>query len=175
MTALYEIAEERRRQVKSEGFDASHDDKWINGEMADAAASYAMSATRPGTRTNHWFPADLWPWDRSWWKPATKRIDLIKAGALILAELERLDRLDCPPMVTDEQMRTNAWNEMVRKLAVPITRLPSVDEATARDVAHEVMRRLVTSYHPGQIDEVLQVERDRIIKESEKHLNRQAQ
>ncbi|MEB3421767.1 hypothetical protein VK682_24660 [Salipiger manganoxidans] len=34
----------------------------------------------------------LWPWDRKWWKPTTPRRDLVKAGALIVAEIERLDR-----------------------------------------------------------------------------------
>jgi hypothetical protein len=27
-----------------------------------------------------------------WWKPTNRRRDLVKAGALILAEIERLDR-----------------------------------------------------------------------------------
>jgi hypothetical protein len=34
----------------------------------------------------------FWPWEASWFKPSTARRDLIKAGALILAEIERLDR-----------------------------------------------------------------------------------
>lgn len=33
-----------------------------------------------------------WCWDRSWWKPTTPRRDLVKAAALILAEIERIDR-----------------------------------------------------------------------------------
>ena len=37
-----------------------------------------------------------WPhtWDASWWKPKDRRRDLVRAGALIIAEIERLDRLD---------------------------------------------------------------------------------
>ncbi|AFQ48272.1 hypothetical protein [Burkholderia cepacia] len=36
-----------------------------------------------------------WPktWEPSWSKPTTPRRNLVKAGALILAELERLDRV----------------------------------------------------------------------------------
>jgi hypothetical protein len=34
----------------------------------------------------------IWPWDRKWWKPTDRRRDLVKAAALILAEIERLDR-----------------------------------------------------------------------------------
>lgn len=35
-----------------------------------------------------------WPWSREWWKPKNPRRDLVKAGALIVAEIERLDRLE---------------------------------------------------------------------------------
>lgn len=37
-------------------------------------------------------PPRNWPWHRVWWKPSTRRRNLVKAGALILAEIERLDR-----------------------------------------------------------------------------------
>lgn len=39
---------------------------------------------------------EVWPWDESWWKPTNRRRDLVKAGALILAEIERLDRAEAP-------------------------------------------------------------------------------
>jgi hypothetical protein len=35
---------------------------------------------------------DLWPWHDDWWKPKDRRRDLIRAAALIVAEIERLDR-----------------------------------------------------------------------------------
>jgi hypothetical protein len=37
-----------------------------------------------------------WPWDREWWKPTpNNRIrELAKAGALIAAEIDRLQRLE---------------------------------------------------------------------------------
>lgn len=35
-----------------------------------------------------------WPWNGRWWKPTNRRRDLIKAGALIVAEIERLDRAE---------------------------------------------------------------------------------
>ena len=31
-------------------------------------------------------------WSKDWWKPKDKRRDLIRAAALIVAEIERLDR-----------------------------------------------------------------------------------
>jgi hypothetical protein len=36
--------------------------------------------------------ASIWPWDRAYWKPRGPRNNLVKAGALILAEIERIDR-----------------------------------------------------------------------------------
>ena len=35
---------------------------------------------------------DLWPWAASWWKPKNRRRDLVRAAALIVAEIERIDR-----------------------------------------------------------------------------------
>ena len=94
MTALDEIAAERRRQIEAEGFDASHDDQYPPGTLALAAAVYALPAAEgnsihaSGVRV--W--RALWPWDGSWLKRTTRRRDLIKAGALIVAEIERIDR-----------------------------------------------------------------------------------
>ena len=88
---LGEIGDERRRQIEVEGWTPEHDDAHAGGELADAAACYA--ATLPLTRPRGLFGrAALWPWSASWWKPQGRRRDLVKAAALIVAELERLDR-----------------------------------------------------------------------------------
>jgi hypothetical protein len=88
---------ERVRQLSEEGFDAAHDDQHTEGELSRAAACYAMGAveTITGREPMTWdddFLSALWPWDRSWWKSKTARSDLVRAAALILAELERIDR-----------------------------------------------------------------------------------
>lgn len=36
-------------------------------------------------------PAE-WPWARDWWKPGTPRRMLEKAAAMIISEMERIDR-----------------------------------------------------------------------------------
>jgi len=33
-----------------------------------------------------------WPWDPKWWKPKDRRRDLVRAAALIIAEIDRHDR-----------------------------------------------------------------------------------
>lgn len=88
--AAVDVLAERRRQVETEGWDAWHDDKYTKGELSDAAASYALNA---GVGMRSLRPR-FWPWSRDWWKPTTPRRDLVKAGALILAEIERLDRAE---------------------------------------------------------------------------------
>lgn len=84
MSVIDEIAAERARQIAVEGWTPEHDDMHRNEEMADAAACYAIGSERGYFH--------LWPWSTRWWKPTTRRRDLIKAAALIVAEIERLDR-----------------------------------------------------------------------------------
>lgn len=93
--ALLAIAAERRRQVEVEGWDAAHDDQHGAGDLAAAGSCYAMT---PLWRRGH-NPAGpslqeplVWPWDSSWWKPVDNRRDLVRAGALIVAELDRENR-----------------------------------------------------------------------------------
>lgn len=87
--AARDIVAERRRQVEVEGWTAEHDEEHDGGELAIAGACYAMRSDRVGG--GHDIPKQ-WPWDRKWWKPKDKRRDLVRAAALILAEIERLDR-----------------------------------------------------------------------------------
>ncbi len=101
--AARDVLAERQRQIKVEGWDHYHDDANERSELAQAAACYALSGTPADEAVfihGQWNdPRDLfWPysWDRKWWKPTNRRRDLVKAGALILAEIERLDRLSAP-------------------------------------------------------------------------------
>ncbi len=87
---LADIAAERRRQMEVEGWTPEHDDAYQEGHLADAAACYALCAHDTGASKRS-IPA-WWPWRNEWWKPTTARRDLVKAGALIAAEIERLDR-----------------------------------------------------------------------------------
>lgn len=83
--AFRDVLAERRRQIEAEGWTPEHDGLHSTQELAFAAACYATAdAGDP--------PPAVWPWHLSWWKPADRRRNLEKAGALILAEIERLDR-----------------------------------------------------------------------------------
>ncbi|WP_176331037.1 hypothetical protein [Burkholderia vietnamiensis] len=85
--ATCDVLAERRRQVEQEGWTPEHDDAHLTGDLALAAACYAIQGS--GRWAHNSF---MWPWPSEWWKPTKPRRDLVKAGALILAELERLDR-----------------------------------------------------------------------------------
>ena len=100
--AAIDVINERLRQVTFEGFSAEHDDAHDEGQIALAAATYAYAAALPARRrgnisgiyslTNNMLAREIWPWELKWWKPTDRRRDLVKAAALIIAEIERLDR-----------------------------------------------------------------------------------
>jgi hypothetical protein len=91
-TGIELIADERSRQVSQEGWTPEHDDEHSTGELAQAALCYAKYAELQGRSSEQWFERD-WPWDETWWKPSPDPIrNLVKAGALIAAEIDRLQR-----------------------------------------------------------------------------------
>jgi hypothetical protein len=103
MNGVELIAAERKRQVEAEGYTAAHDDAHVNSEIALAGACYAIPdgddraeliefpshTTIDGMRI-----APLWPWAHRWYKrtPLDRVRELVKAGALIAAEIDRLQR-----------------------------------------------------------------------------------
>jgi hypothetical protein len=89
--AITDVLAERRRQVESEGWDAEHDDGHAAGDLALAGACYAANAAGFAEVCDV-AGACVWPWASEWWKPKDKRRDLVRAAALIVAEIERLDR-----------------------------------------------------------------------------------
>lgn len=104
MTGVDLIAVERQRQISEKGYTAEHDDRHTIGELALAAVCYA-SPKRLYVKTEYCGDridfSDPWPW----WEESTsalcdedlsllERITLLsKAGALIAAEIDRLERL----------------------------------------------------------------------------------
>lgn len=92
MTGIETIAEERQRQIKVEGWTPEHDDEYINEELTLAGLMYAIPQ-HSRILTKRDIPL-MWPWEPEWWKPTPNdRIkELAKAGALIAAEIDRLNR-----------------------------------------------------------------------------------
>ncbi|WP_375079859.1 hypothetical protein [Pseudomonas aeruginosa] len=83
--AWLDVQAERRRQITAEGWTPDHDDLYCAAELPRAAAAYILNGA------NDEAPA-IWPFSAKWWKPRDARSNYVRAGALILAEIERLDR-----------------------------------------------------------------------------------
>lgn len=103
-----DVLRERARQVTGEGWTPEHDDAHSNGELLEAALCYARVSSWADERQRRYLRPSGWPWAHSWWKPSTRRRDLVKAIALLLAELDRLDRAQkparTPAEIQDERM-----------------------------------------------------------------------
>jgi hypothetical protein len=100
--AARDVLAERRRQDAAEGYHAAHDDDHEGGELANVAAYYALTPERrEHLRREHITERSFLPdgWE---WKPKDRRRDLVRAGALILAEIERLDRGRYAPPTASE-------------------------------------------------------------------------
>ena len=83
--AAYDVRSERLRQVDAEGMTTDGDDGYQAAELPRAAAAYILNGA------NDEAPA-IWPWAKAWWKPRDARANYVRAAALILAEIERIDR-----------------------------------------------------------------------------------
>jgi hypothetical protein len=94
MTPREEIERERRRQVEAEGWSAEHDDAHDRGELMAAGICYYLAGTSGVLLKASTGAPVNWPWSPKWWKPHGKRRDLVRAGALCLADRERLLRRD---------------------------------------------------------------------------------
>lgn len=115
--AIADVLAERDRQQDGEGWTPEHDDEHRNGELARAAGAYCESAARPklfSRVSGAAFTVPLvWPrgWSLDWWKPKDPRRDLVRAAALIIAEIERIDRA------------ARLTSFLTKKLGAPATRV----------------------------------------------------
>lgn len=111
--ALVDVALERRRQIEVEGYTAEHDaNEHLAGEFASAGAAFAISAASVLDRVSARGPtyplggpaaATFWPPTMGPWKPRSPRRDLVRAAALLIAELDRMDRTPRPSQPAEPQ------------------------------------------------------------------------
>ena len=85
------IAIERKRQIEVEGFDAQHDNNEQDGTLEKAATAYILSSV--GERKEG---IKVWPWVLPYYKPRDPVRDLVRAGALIDAAIDRLQNKNNP-------------------------------------------------------------------------------
>jgi hypothetical protein len=100
MNGIESIAAERQRQVESEGWSLEHDDQHTDETLALVAALYATPfqlLSVEAERNGSFFQFED-PWPTSWGKQWDRRSEfdrrrrLVIAGALIAAEIDRIDR-----------------------------------------------------------------------------------
>lgn len=99
LDALNLITQERYRQIAQEGYTTDHDDEHTEGQLALLAAAYTLSSRGYSHRESGIYQVAratvrALGWD---FKPKDPIRDLSRAGALILAELERLLRVESKP------------------------------------------------------------------------------
>lgn len=96
MSVYDEIREERAHQVEL-GYDAEHDDQHCQGQLCAAAAVYADAASSlecgiESTDVMHNLEY-RWPFDDGFRVFSSSRTYMLKAAAMLVAEIERYDRM----------------------------------------------------------------------------------
>jgi hypothetical protein len=99
------IAVERQRQITEGGYTPEHDRYHDAGQLPRAAAVYALHAA--GVRQFGTYPIGSswpWPWPDEDFKPDEDNPirTLVKAGALIAAEIDRLSAVEAEPVAEVE-------------------------------------------------------------------------
>jgi hypothetical protein len=110
--AIAAILAERERQVSVEGWTPEHDDRHDKRELLQAALIYYVSgAVKDAPLAMRIDGAPIaWPWDASWWKSGPPQRDLVRAGALCRAEMDRLKRKYGPYAPVDYEQD---WLELI--------------------------------------------------------------
>lgn len=86
--AAQDVLAERARQIGEKRWLPAHDDTYKKHELAQAAACYAFPELTALT------DVPIWPWSADQLKLRDARQNYVRAAALLLAEIERLDRQD---------------------------------------------------------------------------------
>lgn len=88
------IRDERQRQISAEGWTAEHDDEHDDGSLLHVAVFYYRHAIGEYLAMRDDGAPLGWPWDKYWWKPKRSVRNLVRAGALCMAERDRLWRIE---------------------------------------------------------------------------------
>lgn len=132
--ALEAILAERKRQLEVEGMTPAGDDKLEGAELSGAARCY-FEATAIGDEGSLPVPT-IWPFDDEAWKPKDRRRNLVRAGALLIAERERLIRK------ADRALEADAREPVAKLDLSPVQKglcvvLAALQELDARELAAE--------------------------------------
>jgi hypothetical protein len=89
---LYDVKHKRHRQIIVHGWSRAHDDTHTDGSLAIAAIPFIQAACNDKLKLTDEELQVFWPWPGRFRSVDKKREHLINAAALLVAEIERLDR-----------------------------------------------------------------------------------
>lgn len=106
---MFDVVSERISQEVENHYSEESDDHQNQLQLLIAAVSYCLyppdNDLERNAMTTFFYPAtestgdikrvseQLWPWDSNTFKPRDRRNNLVRAAALIMAEIDRMDRL----------------------------------------------------------------------------------
>jgi len=102
---MADVMFERKRQVYVLGFDAPHDDNWNRGELKEAAIVYIDKHLK----------RSRWPFGEFWYRPKDERQNLVRAAAMLIAEIDRLDRIEMDKFLDERRQRREEEKTIRRK------------------------------------------------------------
>lgn len=109
-TGIELIKEERQRQIDIEGWSKDHDTRHGKGVLGRAGSCYEAAQDEKAIQPHNW------PWSKKWWKPKDRLRNLVRAGALYLAEAER-------GYSDNDKLRGGHWDSRATLVADEIDRL----------------------------------------------------
>ena len=138
--AASDVLAERQRQISVEGWTAEHDDEHGDGSMARAAAAYCLCGEGPPApgvpsefhSSRPWefnILRAIWPRSWNWPNPKDRRSNLVRAAALIIAEIERLDRAAPPArnVQAEDRQPDKKDSAPVAQVVEPLTECHGLD------------------------------------------------
>lgn len=153
MTNVLELVLKEREEQIAKGFDMKHDLQHDRGELALAASCYTLPEAFRDLRG---FGPARWPFEPRSWKPSpeNRKQELVKAAALLLAELERLFHKEAIIKVWETPAVALAYCHstpdpelMVRRIAEHNLRVGEV--AFATELLQQFQQESLPTFCPG--------------------------
>lgn len=135
LKGINDVSEERLRQITEEGFNSERDDTYHPGTLGSAGASYALAAVAQlllgDSKEDVSKVPDFWPWSDETWRPDDPRRNLVKAAALLIAEIDRMDRqASAEKIVAPETPTQNIQTESEKVTEQPVEPLSETPKET---------------------------------------------
>lgn len=140
--AISAMLAERQRQIDVEGWTPEHDDGHTGGEIANAAADWASTGHHPVS----------WSWAKDK-AGKTRRRQLVIAGALIIAEIERLERAGIATMAPPADASQSAEVERAGNYGTALDAMEFAFDHSLELWASGEVHDFLLAWRNGELDE----------------------